>query len=74
MNRPNDSLASGAVHVASRLADIEPFHVVALASRAMELEAQGKSIISMVIGEPDFPTPQPIVDAGIEALRNSQIR
>jgi aspartate/methionine/tyrosine aminotransferase len=74
MNRPIDSPATGAVHVASRLADIEPFHVVALASRAIELEAQGKSIISMVIGEPDFPTPQPIVDAGIEALRNSQIR
>jgi aspartate/methionine/tyrosine aminotransferase len=28
----------------------------------------------MVVGEPDFPTPQPIVDAGIEALRRNQIR
>ena len=74
MNRPIESPASGALHVASRLADIEPFHVVALAGHAIELEAQGRSIINMVIGEPDFPTPRPIVDAGIEALRNSQIR
>ncbi|MGH6630899.1 MAG: aminotransferase class I/II-fold pyridoxal phosphate-dependent enzyme, partial [Burkholderiales bacterium] len=31
-------------------------------------------IVNMVIGEPDFPTPQPIVDAGIEALKKNQIR
>lgn len=74
MNRPKDSTASGAVHVASRLADIEPFHVVALVTRAFELKAQGRSVVDMVIGEPDFPTPRPIVDAGIEALRNSQMR
>jgi len=74
MNQSKDSPAISAVHVASRLAEIEPFHVVALASRAIELESQGRSVVSMVIGEPDFPTPQPIVDAAIEALRNSQIR
>ena len=74
MNRPKDSPASGAVHVASRLADIEPFHVVALLTRAIELETRGQNVVNMVIGEPDFPTPQPIVDAGIAALRNSQIR
>ncbi len=74
MNRPTHAPASGAVHIASRLADIEPFHVVALATRAFEIEAQGRTVVSLVLGEPDFPTPQPIVDAGIEALRNSQIR
>ena len=72
MNQPNDSPAN--VRIAERLAEIERFHVVALVTRAFELEAQGKQIVNMVIGEPDFPTPQPIVDAAIDALRNRQIR
>ncbi|NIO43829.1 MAG: pyridoxal phosphate-dependent aminotransferase [Burkholderiales bacterium] len=72
MNQPNDS--SAAIHIAARLAEIEQFHVVTLVTRAFELEAQGKKIVNMVIGEPDFPTPQPIVDAGINALRHRQIR
>ncbi|PHS69586.1 MAG: aminotransferase [Methylophaga sp.] len=37
-------------------------------AQAKRLEAQGKDIIHMEVGEPDFPTPQPIVDAGIKAL------
>ncbi len=56
------------------MADIEPFHVVVLVTRAKELEAQGRSIVNMVIGEPDFPTPQPIVDAGMAALQRGQVR
>jgi len=38
-------------------------------ARARALEAQGRSIIHLEIGEPDFPTPAPVVEAGIEALR-----
>ena len=38
-------------------------------ARARALEAAGRSIIHMEIGEPDFPTPAAIVQAGIEALR-----
>lgn len=63
-----------APRLAQRMADIEPFHVVVLITRAKELEAQGRSIVNLVIGEPDFPTPQPIVDAGIAALRTRQVR
>ncbi len=47
----------------SRIEDIQPFHVMALLARARELEAQGRDIIHMEIGEPDFPTPQPVLDA-----------
>jgi len=54
---------------ADRLEQIEPFHVMALLAQARQLEAQGKSIIHMEIGEPDFPTPTTIVDAGIKALQ-----
>ncbi|MGB7536015.1 MAG: aminotransferase, partial [Azonexus sp.] len=42
---------------ASRLADIEPFHVVELFTRAHQLQAEGRDIIHMEVGEPDFPTP-----------------
>lgn len=54
---------------AARLAHIEPFHVMDVLARARALEAQGRSIIHMEIGEPDFPTAEPIVRAGIAALQ-----
>ena len=57
----------------SRTKDIEPFHVMALLARAKELEAQGKKIIHMEIGEPDFPTPQPIVNAAIESIKEGNV-
>lgn len=48
---------------ASRLAGIEPFHVMELLARAKAMEAEGQDIIHMEVGEPDFPTPAPIVAA-----------
>ena len=57
----------------SRIDDIQPFHVMELLARAKELEVQGKDIIHMEIGEPDFPTPQPIVDAGIKAISQGHV-
>ncbi|NNG11966.1 MAG: pyridoxal phosphate-dependent aminotransferase [Halobacteria archaeon] len=53
---------------ADRMNSIQPFHVMALLARARELEAGGRSIIHMEIGEPDFVTPQPVIDAGVRAL------
>ena len=61
-------------HVAARMADIEPFHVVVLVTRAKELEAQGRSIVNLVIGEPDAPTAAPIAEAGIRAIQSGQVR
>lgn len=52
-----------------RMNDVEPFRVVEVLTRAKELEAQGRSIMHLEAGEPDFDTAQPIVDAGIAALR-----
>jgi aspartate/methionine/tyrosine aminotransferase len=54
---------------ARRALEIEPFRVMAILGRARELQAQGRDIIHMEVGEPDFPTPEPIVAAGIAALR-----
>lgn len=58
---------------ASRLADIAPFHVMELLTRAKQLEAQGRDIIHMEVGEPDFPTPQPIVDAAQRAIASGRM-
>ncbi len=54
---------------ATRVDAIAPFHVMAILARAQALEAAGRDIIHLEIGEPDFATPAPIVDAGIAALR-----
>ena len=61
------------MRLARRAAEIEPFHVMALLARARELEAQGRSIIHMEIGEPDFPTPGPIIRAGVKALEKGEL-
>jgi aspartate/methionine/tyrosine aminotransferase len=57
---------------AQRLADIAPFHVVELLTRARQLEAEGRDIIHMEVGEPDFPTPEPIARAAIQAIREGK--
>jgi aspartate/methionine/tyrosine aminotransferase len=58
----------GPDHLAQRMGDIEPFYVMELLGRARELEAAGRSIVHMEIGEPDFTTPQPIIEAAQQAL------
>jgi aspartate/methionine/tyrosine aminotransferase len=50
-----------------RLGTERAFEVLA---RARALEAQGREIIHLEIGEPDFPTPAHIVEAGVRALRD----
>ena len=47
---------------------IQPFHVMALLARARELESQGRDIVHMEIGEPDFATAEPVRAAGQKAL------
>lgn len=51
-----------------RIDQIEPFRVMQLLERAKELEAEGKKIIHMEIGEPDFPTPASVIEAAKSAL------
>ncbi|MFK8051009.1 MAG: pyridoxal phosphate-dependent aminotransferase [Halioglobus sp.] len=53
---------------ADRVADIEPFRVVEVLSRATTLAAQGRDIVHLAAGEPDFATAQPIIEAGRAAL------
>jgi aspartate aminotransferase len=51
----------------SRIGEENAFAVLA---RATELARQGRDIINLGIGQPDFPTPPHIVEAGIQALRD----
>ena len=53
---------------------IEPFHVMALLQRANELQAAGHDVIHLEIGEPDFSTAEPIIQAGHAALASGQTR
>ncbi len=52
-----------------RLGTETAFEVMA---RAKALEARGKEMIYLQIGEPDFPTPKNIIEAGVKALRDGQ--
>ena len=54
---------------ASRTEEIAPFQVMAILQQAQALAAKGIDVIHLEVGEPDFPTPEPIVQAGIDALR-----
>jgi aspartate/methionine/tyrosine aminotransferase len=51
-----------------RIDQIEPFRVMQLLERAKELEAAGRRIIHMEIGEPDFRTPAPVISAAKSLL------
>ena len=51
----------------------QPFHVMEVQTAARALEAAGRSVIHMEIGEPDFPTPQPVIDAAQRAIAAGDI-
>jgi aspartate/methionine/tyrosine aminotransferase len=58
---------------AARMQDIQPFRVMALLARARQLEAAGRDIVHMEIGEPDFPTPAPVIEAVGQALAGGDV-
>jgi aspartate/methionine/tyrosine aminotransferase len=58
---------------AARLAGIEPFHVMEVQNRALALEAQGRRIIHMEIGQPDFGAPPQVIEAAIRAMRERSL-
>jgi len=65
-------MSDTAVHIATRMERIHPFYVMDLLARARELERQGRSVVHMEIGEPDFITPDPIIRAGRRALEQGR--
>ena len=53
---------------------INPFHVMDILARCKQMEAQGQDVVHMEIGEPDFSTPQPIIEKGISVLQQKNTR
>lgn len=58
----------------SSLEQVNPFRVMTVMQRAAELEAQGRHIIHMEVGEPDFTTADPIKEAAKLALDHGHTR
>jgi len=60
--------------LALRTTRIKPSPTLAVTAKAGELKAQGKDVLSLGAGEPDFDTPQHIKDAAHEAIRAGQTK
>lgn len=58
------------IDVTQRAQGIKPFQVMDILSQGKILQAQGRDIIHLEIGEPVFLTPQPIIDAAVASLNN----
>lgn len=57
----------------ARMRDIRPFYVMELMKKAHQLEAAGASVIHLEVGEPDFPTAEPIVAAAQNFLSHGHV-
>jgi len=60
------------VHAARRAAAIQPFAVMDVLARAQQLEAAGRRVVHMEIGEPDFTATPQVVAAAVRALRDGR--
>ncbi len=70
--RPFTNMPGNKPLLAQRMAGIEPFHVMDILARAREMDAQGRDVVHMEVGEPDFSSPEPVIEAGIKALRQGK--
>ena len=59
---------------AAHTALIAPFYVMEIVKAAARLQAEGRSIIHMSIGEPDFSAPEPVQEAAIAAISRGATR
>ena len=55
---------------AKRINRIQPSATLEMTAKAAELRSQGKDVINLSVGEPDFPTPKNICDAAVYAMNN----
>lgn len=61
-------------NLARRMASITPFRVVDVMEAAWAAERAGRSIIHLEVGEPDFGTPAPVVEAAGKAIADGRVR
>ena len=60
--------------IAKRLERIKPSPTMAITAKAAELRAQGRDVIGLGAGEPDFDTPENVKQAGIDAIRTGKTK
>lgn len=65
---------SSPIHLAQRAQAIPPFYVMDILARAQALQSEGRDIIHMEVGEPDFPCPEPVLAAAREFLGQADVR
>ena len=53
---------------ADRVTRVEPSATLAIKALATELEAEGADVVDLSVGQPDFPTPETVVEAGKAAI------
>jgi aspartate aminotransferase len=56
------------MNFSERIRRVEPSATLAISNLAAELEAEGADVVDMSVGEPDFPTPENVVEAGKAAM------
>lgn len=59
--------------ISKRASQISPFHVMDLLARAKKLQDEGRDIIHLEVGEPDFDTPEPVISAAIAAAKQVKL-
>jgi aspartate/methionine/tyrosine aminotransferase len=60
------------IPLSRRAREVTPFLAMEIMERAKVLEAQGREIVYLCLGEPDFPTPAPVIDAAVRSLRSGE--
>lgn len=60
--------------ISRRALEMPPFIVMEILEKAQELERQGKNVMHLEIGEPDFATPQPVKDAACQAIQDGRTK
>ncbi len=58
------------MQISKKLFDLETENAFEVLTKVNKLQSEGKHVINLGIGQPDFPTPKNIVEAGIKALRD----
>ena len=58
------------MQISKKIYNLETETAFSVLAKANKLKLEGKDIINLGIGQPDFPTPQNIVEAGIKALKD----
>ena len=60
--------------ISDALNRIQPSATIAMSNKAMALKAEGRDIIGLSAGEPDFDTPDNIKEAAIAAIRSGETK